>query len=72
MTDSINATLHHGRHTPEVHVGKPSLSSGFQHDWVTTKVHFHDFATLDSPLMGYSVVSPNFFCLGREWGLPYI
>jgi hypothetical protein len=68
MTDSTNATLN-GRHTPEVHYGKPSPSSNFHDDWVTTKVHFHEFAMMDSPIMGYCVESPTFFCLGREWVL---
>ena len=65
MTDSTNAASN-GRHTPEVHAGKPSPSSGFQDDWVTTKVYFHEFETLIE-LNGECLVSPAFFCLGYEW-----
>ncbi len=41
-------------HTTEVHVGKPSPSSGVQDDRVTTKVYFHEFGILSKYLGKYA------------------
>ena len=66
MTDSTNAAVN-GRHTPEVHVGKPSPSSGFQDDWFMTKVYFHEFEIMPQRTNEYAV--STFFCMGHEWRL---